>query len=775
MTKLGEFELIDELARRLDPPVEGLGIGDDAAAWTPAPGTLAVATTDMLIEGIHFRFDWTTPRDLGWKALAVNLSDLAAMGARPGHALISLALQPGQASLAEEMYEGIHDLAVATGTQIVGGDTVRTPGPFIVNVALFGEADPGRLLLRNAAEPGDLLVVTGPIGASAAGLQVLLDGGEAPASPDAAPLLAAHHRPFPQLEAGSTLARLGVRCAIDVSDGLASEARHIARSSGVAVELAVDALPLSAEAVALFGPEQSPRVRSERRRRLPVAVRRSGRPSRRGRRRTAAGVPARSRGPCPGTPLRRRRHAQAVRPPVPARRDGLHRLLEEASLTAEAQPLAAPRDDLGAATVGVEPVPARYRVLGFLDHFVLWADLGVGLLVLLAGSALVPGLGLWQAFAAIAIGTVVGGLMLGMAGVVGSDNGIPSMVSLRPAFGRRGSYLPSLVNVVQLVGWGAFEIVVMAQASARLTGSVLGSATYTVWVLIWGAVVLALALGGPLVVVRQWLEKFGIWLVFITVGWIAVYAFGNADFPKLAAAPGDGSLGFAQAVDLVVAMPISWLPLVADFNRFARDSRSSFAGTVAGFGLSNMLCYGLGALLILVLASDDLIGSILSVAFGAAGLALLLGDETDNAFADVYSGAISIKNVVPAVPTRGIVAVVAAVCVAIALTVDLGQFQDFLYLVGSLFTPLFGVLFADYFILRRRRYDRDDLYPSGNGGWLGTGVNPAAMLAWASGVAVYLVETTYVGWLGGTLPSLAAALVVYVALGLVRGRHRAAS
>ena len=256
MSGLGEFELIEELARHLDPPREGLGIGDDAAAWTPSPGSLAVATTDMLVEGIHFRLDWTSPFDLGWKALAVNLSDLAAMGARPGHALISLALKPEQAALAEELYDGVRELAAKTGTQIVGGDTVRTPGPLAINVALYGEAAPGRLLRRDAAEPGDLLVLTGPVGLSAAGLE-LLSRGMSLTSPEAAPLLAAHRRPVPRLEAGAILAALGVRCAIDVSDGVASEARHLARSSGMEVEIEADKLPLAPEAVALLGVERA--------------------------------------------------------------------------------------------------------------------------------------------------------------------------------------------------------------------------------------------------------------------------------------------------------------------------------------------------------------------------------------------------------------------------------------------------------------------------------------------------------------------------------------
>jgi putative hydroxymethylpyrimidine transporter CytX len=436
-------------------------------------------------------------------------------------------------------------------------------------------------------------------------------------------------------------------------------------------------------------------------------------------------------------------------------------------VVAEAQPLGVPRSDLAAATVGVERVPDRYRVLGFFDYFVLWADLGVGLLVLLAGTALVPGLGFWEAMAAILVGTLIGSAMLGLAGVVGSDHGIPSMVSLRPSFGQRGSYLPSLINVVQLVGWGAFELVIMAQASNRLTQSLFGVSSYPAWAIVWGIVVTVFALGGPLVVVRRWLEKAGIWIVLVTGAWMALYVVTHANFAALVGRPGDGSLSFPQAIDLVVAMPISWLPLIADFNRFGKSSRSSFWGTVSGFAVSNILFYALGVMLILVLPTSDLIGSIMTVAFGAAGLALLLGDETDNAFADVYSGAISIKNVLPALSTRALVTVIGGVCLAIALTVDLGSFQSFLYLVGSLFTPLFGVLFADYFILRRRRYEADDLYPADGRGRFRGGINPVALGAWGCGIAAYLVETTYVGWLGGTLPSLAFSLAAYLVASII--------
>jgi NCS1 family nucleobase:cation symporter-1 len=122
--------------------------------------------------------------------------------------------------------------------------------------------------------------------------------------------------------------------------------------------------------------------------------------------------------------------------------------------------------------------------------------------------------------------------------------------------------------------------------------------------------------------------------------------------------------------------------------------------------------------------------------------------------------------VVPGLPTRALVATIGGTCLALALTVDLASFQGFLYLVGSLFTPLFGVLFADYFLLRRRRYRAEELYPSDGRGELPWGVNPIALLAWAAGVGAYLAETTYVGWLGGTLPSLGASMAVYVLVSL---------
>lgn len=256
MTNLpGELELIARLAALFGSPPEGLGIGDDAATWQATRDATQVATTDMLVEGIHFRLDWTSPEDLGWKALAVNLSDLAAMGATPGRALISIAVDPARRGLVLEVARGLQSLAGQTGTWVVGGDTVRSPGPLVINVALVGEADPARILRRDAARPGDLVAVTGHLGASSAALTLLSEGR--PLDPAAAPLLAAHHRPHARLVAGRLLAAAGVRCAIDISDGLASEAFRLAASSGVGIEIDIGRVPLEPAAVNVFGEPRS--------------------------------------------------------------------------------------------------------------------------------------------------------------------------------------------------------------------------------------------------------------------------------------------------------------------------------------------------------------------------------------------------------------------------------------------------------------------------------------------------------------------------------------
>ncbi|RMF26351.1 MAG: putative hydroxymethylpyrimidine transporter CytX [Chloroflexi bacterium] len=418
---------------------------------------------------------------------------------------------------------------------------------------------------------------------------------------------------------------------------------------------------------------------------------------------------------------------------------------------------------------GIEPVPSEHRGLRFLDLFVLWSSLGVGLLVLEAGALLVPGLSLGQALLAILIGTLVGNLLLALAGVAGSDHAVPTMVLLRPVLGQRGSYLPSLLNLAQLIGWTAFELWVIALAANRVSQALFGFSGYGFWLVLFTLWCILLALGGPLVVVRQWLEKFGVWLVYGVTAWMTLYLFTHYDIPALLARPGTGDFPFWLAVDLVVAMPISWMPLVADYNRFARHSRSAFWGTYLGYLLANVWFYGLGALFILTLemaepTPENLATAIMALTGGVIALLVILVDETDNAFADIYSAAVTLQNIFPGLSQRLLVVLIGVVGLAMAAFLTMSQYFDFLLLIGSVFVPLFGILAADYFVLRRRHLVVDELYRPGGAYWYRNGVNWVAVLAWVGGIAAYHLITRNLPWLGASIPSFAVAFLLYLAL-----------
>ena len=364
---------------------------------------------------------------------------------------------------------------------------------------------------------------------------------------------------------------------------------------------------------------------------------------------------------------------------------------------------------------GIEPAPARLRILRGFDLFVLWSSLGVGLLVLEAGALLVPGLSLGAALGAIVLGTLIGNLLLALTAVIGSQVGTPTMVLLRPVLGRHGSFLPTVLNVAQLLGWTAFELWVIALAASRISQTLFGSGQYGVWLTVAAVWCVMLALGGPLVVVREWLEKFGIWLVFLVSAWMTVYILQSGKLAGVLTQPGTGAMPFWLAVDLVVAMPISWLPLVADYSRFAQRARPAFWGTYLGYFLANVWFYGLGALFVLGLnvtepTPDNLAAAIMSMTGGVLALVVILVDETDNAFANIYSAAVSIQNILPRVSQRWLVLGIGAVGALMAATLTMGQYFSFLLLIGSVFVPLFGVLAADYFVLRRRRPDVAALY-----------------------------------------------------------------
>ncbi|WP_407313149.1 putative hydroxymethylpyrimidine transporter CytX [Pseudomonas sp. nanlin1] len=411
-------------------------------------------------------------------------------------------------------------------------------------------------------------------------------------------------------------------------------------------------------------------------------------------------------------------------------------------------------------------IPANQRVFGARDLFSLWFSLGVGLMVLQTGALLAPGLGLAGGLLAIGLGTLVGVLLLAAVAVIGSDTGLSAMAALRLTLGQRGAPVPALLNLLQLVGWGSFEIIVMRDAASLLAGRTFSEgslwASPVLWTLAFSALVTLLAVGGPLTFVRRVLRKWGIWLLLAACIWLTWNLIAKADLAALWARAGDGSLPFAVGFDIAIAMPLSWLPLIADYSRFGRRARSVFGGTAVGFFLGNAWLMSLGVAYTLAFAPSGEVNALL-LALAGAGLGipllLILLDESENAFADVHSAAVS-SSLLAGLKVEHLALAIGLLCTLIALFAPLAQYQNFLLLIGSVFAPLFGVVLVDHFLLRRRQP-----------GALYSGWRWDALLAWLGGISLYHLLANLYPELGATLPALllAGALHYLLGRGISRG------
>jgi len=253
--ELGEFgliELIAEIVGKASRKDIVLGIGDDASVWR-TESSIQIGTTDILIQDVHFTLKTTTWRDLGWKALAINISDIAAMGGKPSYALVSLGLPPEtEVDSVAELYQGLMEIATKFDVDICGGNISSAPVA-IINLSVIGEAS-HNILTRSAALPGDQIAVSGCLGQAAAGLKMLRAGLEFD-SETTAFLREAHLRPRPRVAEGQILVQNGVRAAIDISDGLVSDLAHISKASHVGAKVWVHRLPIHPLVSAAFKEE----------------------------------------------------------------------------------------------------------------------------------------------------------------------------------------------------------------------------------------------------------------------------------------------------------------------------------------------------------------------------------------------------------------------------------------------------------------------------------------------------------------------------------------
>jgi nucleobase:cation symporter-1, NCS1 family len=414
------------------------------------------------------------------------------------------------------------------------------------------------------------------------------------------------------------------------------------------------------------------------------------------------------------------------------------------------------------------PVP---RSLGLLDQGAFWANLGVSLLGFAGVLAVLqpagaPPLTIGAAVVATVVGTVIGSAMIGLSAIPGARTGAPAMVVCRGLFGGVLSWIPSVLNVVQLVGWGTFELVVIAQAGVLA----LGGPTWA-WVLGAGVVTTALTLR-PLGMLRL-LRRVVTILVAIAVAYLAWWLFTRPGAVDLG---GSGSWsGFWAGTDAAIAVAVSWIPVASDYSRHSRRVGTAFTAATVGYAITQILCFvvGLAALALVGGNGDEVFAPMLAAPLGLAALLVLTLRETDQSFANVYSTAVSAQNLWPRADRRVLGVVIGALVTVLALGVTIDDYSSFLAVIGSVFVPLLGVGVGDAVVARLRSRPPADLSR-----WAPS--RPLMVAAWVVGLVAYQLVNPggAPGWsdawvalraaIGFTPPSwLSASLLSFVVAALV--------
>ncbi|QKW32754.1 cytosine permease [Actinomadura sp. NAK00032] len=380
-----------------------------------------------------------------------------------------------------------------------------------------------------------------------------------------------------------------------------------------------------------------------------------------------------------------------------------------------------------------EPAP---KVLGFWDQSAFWANLGVSLLAFSGAYTVLapdadgkPTISIMAGIVAMAVGTALGGLMLGLAAVPGARTGQPAMVLLRGLFGARLSYAPTILNIAQLIGWGTFELIVIADAARELWdgvprwGYVVAAGAITTVLTVW-------PLGSVRLLRRYVTVAVGIALVYFYVELV------RQPLPDLS----EGSWGgFWIGADAALAVSISWVPVAADYTRHSRTERAAFGAASVGYSVTQIIAYVLGLLALALVAGDStrIFDPFLGATLGVVFFAIFVLREADQSFADTYSTAVSIQNLFPRADRRVLSVTLGAGVTVLALVLDIGDYAGFLTLIGSVFVPMLGVLAADFFLGRRRAAGGKE---AGLDGWDVSRRAPSRwgmIAAWAVGFAAY--------------------------------------
>jgi len=346
---------------------------------------------------------------------------------------------------------------------------------------------------------------------------------------------------------------------------------------------------------------------------------------------------------------------------------------------------------------------------------------------------------------AIIMGHLVGTVLLVLAGLIGTQERIPALVSTRISFGTYGSYLFSVLNVLQLVGWTAVMIIAAARSANEITKVMWGMDHLQLWSLaIGGLVLLWIALGR-----EGGLKKANMVAVFLLFGVTIVLSTVVFKDGSVFSAPPVGGLSFGEALELSVIMPLSWLPLIADYTRYAKDKKKAALGSGIGYFVGSCWMYTIGLGAGIAAANPEPSAMMLAANMGLSALGVVILSTVTTTFLDANSAGVSFANIFPKLNEKLVALVMTLIGIALALWIDIENYENFLMAIGSVFAPLFAVLLTEYFILKNRQVEADLL------------VNWSAVGVWALGVYLYYQFIALEFVLGATIPVMLITGVLY--------------
>jgi putative hydroxymethylpyrimidine transporter CytX len=379
-------------------------------------------------------------------------------------------------------------------------------------------------------------------------------------------------------------------------------------------------------------------------------------------------------------------------------------------------------------------------------HFLfLWFGAAISIAEIMTGGLLAP-LGFKTGLLVILVGHAIGTSILVLGGVIGVEKRIPSIMSTRISFGFYGSYLFSILNVLQLIGWTAVMIISGARSVNIISKTLWSFDNITLWSIVIGALICFWILFGS-----AGFKQINTAAVFLLLALTIVLSFLVFKNGELFTKQVSGSMSLGSALELNIVMPLSWLPLIADYTRFAKSKKGAVSGSFIGYFIASSWMYLIGLGSAILFENPDVGAIMVAANLGFSALGIIILSTVTTTFLDVYSAGVTFLNIMPRLNEKTVALIMGVIGTVVAIIVPIEQYVNFLYAIGSVFAPLFAILFTDYFIIKKRKNVQEELI-----------IDWGAMVVWIIGIVLYYTLIKFDFILGSTVPVMILTSLIYI-------------